>query len=588
MKKIISLFLTLVVFVSLIAQDLTQYIPSDAVFVANINPKNIDSKVSLESLKKLDVFEAMANQLSQMGGKKTQEAMYKAINAPSQYGMDFMSKSYFFIEMKGENTFANFIFKLSDRQKFENFFKTEINKDNKTKIETKSGFTMVEASETGTMAWNDKMVLISVGYFNFDYKNGEKYEDYKIRATTTITDQVHSFFTTSPKAPIIKNKNYAKSILTKNDAHMWVDYGRIMQSYGDIIKSMPGVMPSGWESELMNVSTAMMDLYKDMKVASTINFVDGAMEIDIRSYTNKKMLDYTRKVYDNKLNKKFLKYLDGSNLLGYFSMAFNVENMFEGMKDLYYPIIESSTNKGQMITSALDVMEIFVDNEAIYNLFKGDMLFAITGLQEYETTYIGYDFDDDFNRIEVEKTKKETLPSFIMMMSYGDEKNINKLLKFGVKSEVFERVKPNLLKVVDSLSYAEMPIYLVKQDGILFLTNDTNITMNNLVKGRPIASKVNKEHINLIRKKPMTFYWDIPKTLSNLPIEVDGNSTDSKMLNMSKNTFESIKLTYGRPTNDYVPANLSFTLGNKKVNALEQFMDYVNDMYISMTNNRSM
>ncbi len=82
---------------------------------------------------------------------------------------------------------------------------------------------------------------------------------------------------------------------------------------------------------------------------------------------------------------------------------------------------------------ASELLSVMMDEKAIAKVVKGDALFLVTDIAQKEYTYKTYEYNDDYDRKEIERTKKETLPEFLFMMSSEDSYIIQRMLNYGVK-----------------------------------------------------------------------------------------------------------------------------------------------------------
>src|SRR3546814_11926467 len=87
------------------------------------------------------------------------------------------------------------------------------------------------------------------------------------------------------------------------------------------------------------------------------------------------------------------------------------------MKDMYGNLFEQYEAD---IALGADLVSLLLDEAAIANVAKGDALFVLNGIAEREVPYISYEYDDDYNYMEVEKIKMETIPDFLLMFSSDD------------------------------------------------------------------------------------------------------------------------------------------------------------------------
>src|SRR5690606_39440155 len=78
---------------------------------------------------------------------------------------------------------------------------------------------------------------------------------------------------------------------------------------------------------------------------------------------------------------------------------------------------------------------ILLDEKAIAKVFKGDNLIVLNGVTNKEITYTDYEYDEDYNYTEVERTKTEAVPDFLWMFSSDDVSIFEKIVKIGLREE---------------------------------------------------------------------------------------------------------------------------------------------------------
>src|SRR5690606_11903726 len=82
------------------------------------------------------------------------------------------------------------------------------------------------------------------------------------------------------------------------------------------------------------------------------------------------------------------------------------------------------------ISLGTEILSLLLDEEAIATVAKGDGLFVLNGIAEQEVTYTDYEYDEDYNYKEVEKTKMETIPDFLFMFSSENAGLYNRLTSY--------------------------------------------------------------------------------------------------------------------------------------------------------------
>ena len=226
----------------------------------------------------------------------------------------------------------------------------------------------------------------------------------------------------------------------------------------------------------------------------------------------------------------------------------------------------------------------------MYNLLKGDMVMAVTGMREFNVTKTQY--DEDFNRVEV--NSKQKLPEFLAMMSYGSESDIMQFVKMGVDAGMLGKTdgKYNSYKLAIPMSEIPMDVYMAVHDGVLFFTNNDELVTKKLKKGFKRKQRMSKKDQLSLNTAGSMLYWDIPQTLNAAAAfaqeqgMMDGMS--NKMLNVSKQSLESMVFRSDKLVTDSMGTKFSLNFSNKRMNALDQMFSYFNEMFLTAMSGSSM
>jgi hypothetical protein len=371
---------------------------------------------------------------------------------------------------------------------------------------------------------------------------------------------------------------------TKSDLRMWMDYDWIMDlQMGS--KEMAGV--PGMEAMM----TGMKELYKGTDYLVELNFNDGAMVMDSKIYMNQKATDMLAKMTEGELNKNFFKYLPRENMMGYFSLAMKTENFANGVFEMLDPMMKEMGMTREvmegMALGAVNAMGLEMDTEGLYEIIKGDMVFAITGMREFTIKKTQY--DDDFNKVEVEV--EQMLPEVLAMMSYGRAADLKKIIQMGVDAGALTKVG-DAFKVAIPMDDLPMDMYLAMKDGILFITNDTDLATGEFKDGYAKSARMSKDQQKLMKESGGAFFWDIPTTLKAAAAYVKEEGMSDKMaetmINVSKQSFESMVIKTDKKIKGSYNAEFKLNFVNKKMNALEQLFSYFNEMYMTTMNSGGM
>jgi len=424
-----------------------------------------------------------------------------------------------------------------------------------------------------TFAWNDKVGILVGGESNTGTDK------------STIDGFAKKILTGTPKNSILSDMRYNKITKDrKSDMRMWMDYSWVMdmQIEGGEMVGVPGMDA---------MLTAMKELYKGTDYLIEMNFNDGAAVIDSKMYSNQKTMDMLATMTEGELNKKFYKYLPKNNLMGYFSLAMRTENFADGMFQMFDPMIKEMGMTREvmegMAVGAVNSMGLELDAKGLYEIIRGDMVFAVTGMREFTIKKIQY--DDDFNKIEVEA--KQMMPEVLAMMSYGREADLRKVIQMGVDVGVLNKVGESF-KVTVPMEELPMDMFLMMKDGILFITNNTDLATGNLQDGYSKADRMTKDQQKLMAESGGAFFWDIPSTLIAVSAfakeEGMNDEMAEKMINVSKQSLESMAMKMDKEIKESYNSEFKLNFINKRMNALEQLFSYFNEMFMTAMNSGGM
>ena len=270
-------------------------------------------------------------------------------------------------------------------------------------------------------------------HYDADEYDFEYYKNLSIKkrlTAATAAKVANELFYTNPATSILSNSQFLKSNNANAVASIWVD--KPMDLYTSLIPAylLYKTNPMPFENSLpatdlgyKSFSASLLMDEKQMSINSQVEMTDEMAEIQ-------------EKITSRKLNKSFYKYINTDSMLGYMTWALDTRAYLE-----QFPALMERTygNMGLGIGSdeislASEFFSLLIDEEAIGNMIKGDAMVMFNGVYSQETTYTDYTYDDDFKATEVKKTKTETLPQFLMMLSSEENNLMRKLVAYGIKN----------------------------------------------------------------------------------------------------------------------------------------------------------
>ncbi|WP_316832156.1 hypothetical protein [Pedobacter aquatilis] len=393
-------------------------------------------------------------------------------------------------------------------------------------------------------------------YAAYQKEKAEQDAKAKQLAFVWMTEQSNKIFNSSYES-IEKNKSYTSSLNDKAIAELWIS------SLQDVYNTMaPEFGAYGNAGVLKGYGSLSAKLYMDKK----------SFRISTGVQLAKEQADSYKKIMNRKLNKKFKNYVNSEKAIGFMSYSMDTKAYLEEFPKYFEQTYGSflGGNVKDEIELGADLFSLLLDEEAVSNVIKGDALFVINGLKSKEVTYTSYEYDDDYNRKEVTKTKQETLPDFLFMFSSEDNRLFNKLIKYGVKKNYLS-TNDNIYKIEEKKSPVD--IYFMIKDGIVFFGN--SLTELQSISNNTFNSKINKAHKTLLTKNNYSFLFNAKNLAGKVPVEEFGGQETAKKFNETLGKMGNIYMKSNPIKGNLVSAEISAEIPNGHENALKYLFSLI-------------
>lgn len=569
MKKILFAAFFFCFLTNLSAQSLLKYVPKDATMVVSMNPGNLNKKFPLSNIQAYDFYEMGMMQMTSSLGEEA-GTMIDVIQNPESVGMNLMESSYFFGKMDMKDIYFGYVFKLSNMEKFNQFLKDQMGEGFNMMVEQKGDLFQFSPEESALITWNNEMVMIGGRQLGFQSEENQG-------AGITLNDWVNNNLNRTADQSIQSNAYFQKAISKPSDFHFWMDYSvvaKMMEENGGMADAF-GDNPMG----AMAMGKFMDTFYKDVYLSMGLNFDAGKIAYSTDYFGNENIQKLFVGASEGKFNKKFLKYVKADNLLGYWGMSFDSKKTGEAYGDLIAETLGEIPMYGSLAKDGLDILGIFIDEDAIYDLFKGDMMLAVTGVQTIKKATTKYEYDEDFNSTEVETIEDQQIPEMTMMMSYGNEENLMKFINLGVNANVLQKEGNHFKMTIPNVN---VDAYIALKKGILFISNSEDLIKNRLDTGYPKKNRMAKNHCKMLKENAQVLYWDIPNTISVFEKGEAMPGPAGQFMNVGKQNFESIQFVTSRKVENSINSEFSINLADKETNSLKFLLDLVNKMFLEM------
>ncbi|WP_298478452.1 hypothetical protein [uncultured Maribacter sp.] len=612
MKKFLIAVSAFCITVSLTAQDLISKIPSTASAVVSIKGKNVLELMSLEEFSN-----------SKFGSFLEKELMDESkgkLETLEDLGLDYNNTFHYFFEIN-DGVYTNcFLIPLKDGKAFTGLLRNSEIK--KTITEGDLSYIQNYRGDEVTM-WNKDVLMFvvssdhkvkeeSYSYYNDyqsevaveavvegavdatedDYYTSDAYkkeqeerekkrlerEEKRLARTKEFSQEVLDkakkiIGGTYANKSILTNKSYLKSLgKGKEEASVWVnDFATIYEQAIPSYRLGNSFNPYNF----MNIDK----LYGGLTLMAKLDFNKDEAVIKTEYTMNNEMAELYKPMYNGKINKSFVKYINEDNMLGYMSLNLSTEGVLKA-----YPNLASSlfdTGSGETISESValgaKVFSMLIDEEETAKIFRGDMFLALTNLTEKQVTYTDYEYDEDFNYKEVEKTKTETIPDFMFMFTSEEQEIFNRLVRIGLKEKQLE-ANNGVYQLIDLPKSTPFNMYVMYKDKTVFLGSSLK-DMSAIQSGR-FVSKLSGAHKKNIIKNALSMYVNGKKIISEIPVESFPRGLRKKVDFLTSNT-EDIKFNFQKIKGDAMKGELIWEIpseGHKNsfvyfINMIDAMMD---------------
>lgn len=306
-----------------------------------------------------------------------------------------------------------------------------------------------------------------------------------------------------------------KTVLSENsDAVYWYNYGELMQQTYERNMQMRRQYTYYLNAGMQEDTSMIQNMWEGSYIASLVNFEGDVATMDQRMYFSPAMHEHTKGLYSGKVYRKMFRYVRGENLMGFMAMSVDMEKFMKFYGSVYREMMSNSLMGmyGNYYMAMWDMMRIFLDEKTMYNLLDGKFLFAVTDLKQYTSSYITYDYDENFNKTEIRKERTEIRPEFILVAGIGKEKKAKQLI------EIIERMggvkqQNSQYYLINTPGEYDIKMFLAIQNGMLIITNNEDLMINHLKKGYSKKLCMKRNLRKLGRKSPLVGYWDGPKSI---------------------------------------------------------------------------
>ena len=376
--------------------EVGKMIPSNALFVAQVNMKSLDSKLSWDEIKKTAWYQKAYSDTS------TPDWRRKILDNPSASGIDFDNGLIFLLSKNpGEDYYLAVEGKIKNETDFEQFNK---NFDSSQTIRKDGDINLITLKDKNIVGWNDNYFVYVMN------PKTTASQMYKWRDTTNLQPEAPvdqsaelsefctKLFSLKSDSSLAKNDKFSALLKEDGDVHVWQNNEAIINS-----SSAMGVL-----------GMVKLDAFiKDNISTYTVNFDKGQIDVNQKNYVSKDLSDVLKKYMSN-LNMDMIKNIPSQNIFGLLAFNFKSEGLVELIK---------LTGADGIVNSYAPKLGFTLDD--VSKSTNGDFLLAFTDFKMDKNLFNKNDSGENLS-----KFNKPDF-NYIFSLGVGNKESLQKIIDAG-------------------------------------------------------------------------------------------------------------------------------------------------------------
>ncbi len=507
------------------------HIPKEASFVASINSKSIQNKlvksqITLENL--LKNLTSPHDSAMEKGKKEWEDLKNSGIDLDENLYISVIQKSGGFGAGKASNV-ASVVGSLKDAGKFEQYLKK---KKEGINVQKEKDYSYVQDGDN-MVAWTNDLV-IGLSY-NKSYTGGMEYDSAtgqfnmsKPQDASSATDlkaEMASYISLKEDASVASIPEFRDLMQDKSDVSFWANSA-------SSFSSLPITLPR------------IKELTENTYTAATLNFEDGKIAVNSKSFTSKALSDIFRKYPSREVDLSLVENYPSNNVDGFVVLAFNPE-IITGIINY----LEMEGTADAWLTKTMG--QTYSVNDLVKSI-KGDIAIVVS----------------DFGMQNKDQQMSHGLPPVKILFNapIGDKAKLNQLLDNLVKQQLL--VKQNNQYGLNP-SMRSMGVQLSVDDkNILFTTDSLLLSQYRSKSG---TGGIDKGVLNDFKGKAYAGYVDIEKILNAFP---PNDKNFDSVLNSARQTFKDARGYADKYNDKYTEAHFELRMKDDKESSLVSLLKF--------------
>ena len=324
----------------------------------------------------------------------------------------------------------------------------------------------------------------------------------------------------------------------------------------------------------------LYEVYKDNLITGELTITDHSIEMHMDANYGEKLGSIYEKLTDTKFDKKFFNYVHKDNS-GFFTYRVNLRAAYEQAYDVIVPILEREAENTKDIAYSLlilEVMDEFLNKDAIFDTYKGGMFASYSGIKKVKTKKVIFDYDDEtFEYTEQTVEAEEDMPIFTTGFSTDRSDITSKLLARICKIAPNWTKHENYIEIENGMLNAAS-LYLIVNDGIFIITNNEELAINN-PKGFGANSLAKATQKKALKSGVAYSYIDLGKAIETLPKNLFSDR-ENQLIDVTRGKTGSLEFTSSGTSRNKTSFNLTYNFEGEYDSSGTYILDLINSMYV--------
>ena len=337
-----------------------------------------------------------------------------------------------------------------------------------------------------------------------------------------------------------------------------------------------------FQTFLPNLYQDLQELYAGNVILGDLFLRDNQIDFEVEALYGPSLGSIYAQMNDARFDENVLKYIPATSP-AYFTYNINLEQAYEQAYQILLPLLSDEKNAQiAMNVLTLELLNEFIDKEALFDTYKGSMFGTFNGVKKIKTKKIVFSYDEETFAYQEQETEADAdMPIFTLGFSTAradiPEMVLKHLGRLSSRVQHFE----NYWRINNAILDAA-PLYILNTGKLLIFTNDEELARCHSSGYGTLA--LTKKQSKLARKSGSMYgSVDITKTLDRFPIEVL-TPRNAEIVNSLKRKSGHLELTSSETTEAHTTFKLNYRFESDESTG-KHLLDLVNSLYLIYTLN---